>query len=136
MSKKSQTIFSQNITIEFVQDFHASLHIRRTDNHMCRISLSKSIHIFNKDILCCQIVQNFSQRTSHIRATDTYHIGQHHGKILGTKYFHRFSTSDTIKRRIPKSVDSAMLNACILISYFANVLVTSFILPVLFPGNR
>ena len=43
-----------------------------------------------------------------------------------------FSTSDTIKRRIPKSVDSAMLNACILISYFANVLVTSFILPVLF----
>ena len=28
--------------------------------------------------------------TCHIRATDTYHIGQHHGKILGTKYFHRF----------------------------------------------
>ena len=42
------------------------------------------------------------------------------------------STSDTIRRRIPKSVVSAMLNACILMPFLPKILVTSLILPVLF----
>lgn len=42
------------------------------------------------------------------------------------------STSDTINRKIPKSVVSAILNACILMPYLPNIFVRSLMRPVLF----
>lgn len=42
------------------------------------------------------------------------------------------STSDTMRRKIPKSVVSAILNACMLMPYLPNILVRSLMRPVLF----
>lgn len=55
--------------------FQALGQIARPDNDIRPVSLGKGIHIFDKNLMLGQLLQNLRQRTGHVRATDANHIG-------------------------------------------------------------
>ena len=76
------------LRLNLLQRLFAKRNIGGAHYNVGHIAFGKGIHIFDSHFGCSELLEDFAQCACLVGTMETYHIGEHYGKVGSTKYLH------------------------------------------------
>lgn len=90
MSEFIEVVGGEEVHLHRLQDFVATLQVRRADDHVGTIAIAEGVHVLDKNASLGKAFQHNGERPRCVGAGKTYHIGDFHGEMSLLEHFVTF----------------------------------------------